>query len=108
MLIHKGYIGHVEFEDETEIFHGEVINTRDVITFQGSSISEIKKAFKESVDDNLAFCEERNEEPEKPFSGKFNLRLDPELHRQVYITAKQHHMSLNQWITETIKQHIQE
>jgi len=108
MLIHKGYIGHVEFDDETEIFHGEVINTRDVITFQGSTVAEIKKAFKESIDDYLAFCIERDEEPEKPFSGKFNLRLDPELHRQVYIAARQHHMSLNQWITETIRQHIQE
>jgi len=67
---------------------------------------EIKKAFKESIDDYLAFCKERDEEPEKPFSGKFNLRLDPELHRQVYIAARHHHMSLNQWITETIRQHI--
>ena len=64
----------------------------------GKAIAEIKKAFRESVDDYLAFCKDRNEEPEKPFSGKFNFRLDPELHRQVYITAKQHKISLNQWI----------
>ncbi len=108
MLIYKGYIGHVEFDDEADIFHGEVINTRDVITFQGSTVSEIKKAFHESVNDYLAFCEERNEEPEKPFSGKFNLRIDPELHREVYIAAKQHKISLNQWIAEAIKHHIQE
>lgn len=108
MLIHKGYIGHVEFDDEIEIFHGEVINTRDVITFQGLTVAELKKAFRESINDYLAFCKERNEEPEKPFSGKFNLRLDPKLHRQVYIAARQHHMSLNQWITESIKHHIQE
>lgn len=108
MLTYKGYIGHVVFDDEVEIFHGEVINTRDVITFQGSTVAEIKKAFKESINDYLEFCKERNEEPEKPFSGKFNLRLDPELHRQVYVAAKQHHMSLNQWITETIRQHIQD
>ena len=108
MLIHKSYIGHVEFDDEAEIFYGEVINTRDVITFQGSTVTEIKKAFKESIDDYLAFCKERNEEPEKPFSGKFNLRLDPELHRQVYVAARQHHVSLNQWIAEAIKHHIQE
>lgn len=81
MLIYKGYMGHVEFDDEIEIFHGEVINTRDVITFQGSTVAEIKKAFRESIDDYLDFCKERNEEPEKPFSGKFNLRLEPELHR---------------------------
>lgn len=41
MMIYKGYIGHVEFDDEIEIFHGEVINTRDVITFQGSTVVEI-------------------------------------------------------------------
>lgn len=108
MLIYKGYIGHVEFDDETEIFHGEVINTRDVITFQGFTVAEIKKAFKESVDDYLEFCKERNETPDKPFSGKFNLRLDPELHRQVYVAARQHKKSLNQWIAELIKQHIQD
>jgi len=108
MLIYKGYMGHVEFDDEADIFHGEVINTRDVITFQGRTVAEIKKAFRESVDDYLIFCKERQEEPEKPFSGKFNLRLDPELHRQVYIAARHHKMSLNQWITDVIKQHIQE
>jgi len=108
MLIYKGYMGHVEFDDEADIFHGEVINTRDVITFQGKTVVEIKKAFRESVDDYLAFCKERKEEPEKPFSGKFNLRLDPDLHRQVYVAARQDKMSLNQWIAEAIKHHIQE
>jgi predicted HicB family RNase H-like nuclease len=108
MLIYKGYMGHVEFDDEAETFHGEVINTRDIITFQGNSVAEIKKAFHASVDDYLAFCKERNEEPDKPFSGKFNLRLDPELHRQVYIVAKHHKMSLNQWISDAIKHHIHE
>lgn len=108
MLIYKGYIGHVEFDDEADIFHGEVINTRDVITFQGATVAQIKKAFHDSVNDYLAFCKERNEEPEKPFSGKFNLRIDPELHRQVYIAAKQHKTSLNRWIEEAIRHHIQE
>jgi predicted HicB family RNase H-like nuclease len=108
MLLYKGYIGQVEFDDEAEIFHGEVINTRDVITFQGKSVSEIKKAFRESVNDYLAFCKERNEEPDKPFSGKFNLRISPDLHRQVFIAAKQQHMSLNQWISEAISHSIQQ
>ncbi len=88
MLIYKGYIGQVEFDDEAELFHGEVINTRDVITFQGSTVKKIKKAFKESIDDYLDFCKERNEDPEKPFSGKFNLRLDPELHKQLHDNTK--------------------
>lgn len=108
MLIYKGYIGHVEFDDEADIFHGEVINTRDVITFQGRTVAELKKAFHDSINDYLDFCKERNEEPEKPFSGKFNLRIDPELHRQVYIIARQNKVSLNQWIAEAIRHHIQE
>ncbi len=107
MLKHKGYIGHVEFDEEAEIFHGEVINTRDVITFQGSTVKSLKKAFKESVNDYLAFCKERNEEPEKPFSGKFNVRLDPELHREAYAAAKSTHMSLNSWVAQAIQHEAQ-
>ena len=65
MMEHKGYIGRGKFDDEAEIFHGEVINTRDVITFQGQSVAELKKAFKESVEDYLAFCASRGEEPDR-------------------------------------------
>ena len=102
MLEYKGYIGHINFDDEAEIFHGEVVNTRDVITFQGVSVKELKKAFMESVDDYLEFCEERNEKPDRPFSGRFNLRLDPEVHRDAFLSAKQAGMSLNSWVTNAI------
>jgi predicted HicB family RNase H-like nuclease len=68
MMEYKGYIGELEFDDEAVIFHGEVVNARDVITFQGESIAELKKAFHESVDDYLAFCASRGEEPDKPFN----------------------------------------
>jgi predicted HicB family RNase H-like nuclease len=105
---YKNYIGHVVFDDEANIFHGEVINTRDVITFQGSSVDEIQKAFKESIDDYLAFCAERGENPDKPFSGKFNLRLSPELHRKAWALAKEEHISLNNWVIETIKKAVNE
>ena len=107
MLIYKNYIAHIEFDDKAEIFHGEVINTRDVITFQGLTVKELKKAFIDSVDDYLAFCAERNEIPEKPFSGKFNLRLDPELHREAFVAAKQSGKSLNQWVADVISHNLQ-
>lgn len=103
MLTHKNYIGYAVFDDEADIFHGEVINVRDVITFQGKSVAELKKAFVDSVEDYLAFCAERGEEPEKPFSGKLNLRLTPELHQKVAVAAKQHGKSLNKWLVETIQ-----
>ena len=102
MLEYKGYIGHVEYDADAEIFHGEVINTRDVITFQADNVQELKKAFFDSVQDYLDFCNERGERPEKPFSGRFNLRLDPETHRDAYLAAKQSGMSLNSWVTNAI------
>src|SRR3989338_7806821 len=101
MFKYKDYIGHVIFDEEAEIFHGDVINTRDVITFQGNSVAELKKAFVDSVEDYLAFCKKRGEPAEKPFSGKFNLRLEPELHRQASIAARRAHMSLNSWVEKT-------
>ena len=74
MIEYKGYVGKIEYDDEAGIFHGEVINVRDVITFQGESAADLKKAFAESVDDYVSFCKSRGEEPEKPLSGKFVVR----------------------------------
>ena len=57
MMEYKGYVGKVEFDDEAGIFHGEVRDTRDVITFQGRSVDELKTAFQESIDDYLALLQ---------------------------------------------------
>lgn len=59
MLSYKGYTGAVAFDDEAGILHGEVLGLRDVVTFEGSSVSEVEKAFRDSVDDYLEFCEEQ-------------------------------------------------
>ena len=69
MMEYKGYVGKVEFDDEAGIFHGEVLDTRDVITFQGRSVDELKTAFQESIDDYLAFCKQRGEEPRQAVFG---------------------------------------
>ena len=103
MMEYKGYIGKVEIDDEVGILYGEVINVRDVITFEGTSVEEIQQAFHESVDDYLEFCAQRGESPEKPFSGKFVVRLPAELHRKAYIQAKLKDKSLNSWITEVLQ-----
>jgi predicted HicB family RNase H-like nuclease len=66
-MTYTGYEAVVRFDEDDRIFHGEVINTHDVITFQGSSVKELRKAFEESVKDYLDFCADRDEEPDKPF-----------------------------------------
>ncbi len=103
MMEYKGYVAKVEFDDEDDVFHGEVINLRDVITFQGQTVNELRQAFQESVEDYLAFCAERGEQPEKPYSGKFSVRIDPELHRKITIQARMTAKSLNRWISETLE-----
>ena len=102
MLNYKGYSGLINYDDEMKILHGEVIDTRDVITFQGRSVDEIEKAFRESIDDYLDFCKERGEEPEKPFSGKFILRMPPRLHHKLYLKANRSGKSFNKWVVETL------
>ena len=108
MMEYKGYIGKVEFDDEAAIFHGEIINTRDVITFQGQSVAELTKAFRESIDDYLEFCKQRGEAPEKPFSGQFITRIPPELHRQVNVAAVLAGKSLNAFVTEQLQVAVHE
>ena len=87
MLKYKGYTGRVEYDDEAGIIHGEVLDLRDVITFEGKSVEEVEQAFRDSIDDSLEFCEQRGEEPDKLFSGRLMLRLPPNLHRKAYVSA---------------------
>ena len=82
---YKGYVGVVEYDDEAKIFSGEVINTRTVITFQGTTVDELENEFHASVDDYLEWCKEDGIEPEKPYSGKFNVRISPLFHSQIAV-----------------------
>jgi len=98
MMTYKGYHGTVTFDDEGETFHGEVTDLRDVVTFQGRSVDELKTAFRESIDDYLDFCSERGEEPDRPYSGNFVLRIDPQLHRKLVALSREDGSSLNRWL----------
>ena len=88
MMTYRGYEAAVEYDEDAEIFHGEVINLRDVITFQGRSVSELKRAFAGSVEDYLAFCRE------------------PSLHKAMFSAAKRAGMSLNKWVTSTLERAV--
>lgn len=103
MLEYKGYVGQVEFDGSIGIFHGRVINTRDIITFEGTAVKEIQQALRESVDDYLEWCAEMGNEPDKPFSGKFTVRIEPELHRKIHVQAQLDNQSVNAWVAETFE-----
>ncbi|MDR1468641.1 MAG: type II toxin-antitoxin system HicB family antitoxin [Spirochaetaceae bacterium] len=96
----------VEYDAEAKLFHGDVINTRDVITFQGTTVTEIEEAFRESIEDYLAWCKEEGAEPEKTYSGISSsprfLRLSPELHKEVAINAGKLKMSINGFVEKAV------
>jgi predicted HicB family RNase H-like nuclease len=104
MIEYKGYMARVVFDDEAGIFHGEVINIRDVITFQGKSVDELRQAFEDSVEDYFDFCAQRGEAPEPPFSGRFTLHLSPEQHRKVVLAAEKAGKGVDTWIAELLEQ----
>lgn len=103
MMKYKDYVGKVTFDDEALIFHGEVIGIKDVITFQGKNVEEVLDSFKDSIEDYLDFCKQRGEKPEKPFSGRFNLRIPPDLHAKLDLAAKSHGESLNTFVTHALE-----
>lgn len=107
MITYKGYHGVFEYDPEADIFHGEVANLSDVITFQGRSIDELKQALVDSVEDYLEFCASKGKTPEKPYSGRFNVRLEPELHQRIALEAAAAGKSLNGWVAEALQSAVQ-
>jgi predicted HicB family RNase H-like nuclease len=97
---YKGYSAKIEFEPDDRAFHGHVIGINDVVHFQATSVAALEKAFRESLDDYLAFCKKRGEKPDKPYSGKLIFRTSPEVHRKLAITAQLMGKSINQFIEE--------
>ena len=101
MLEYEGYFGTIEADEG--IFIGRVAGLRDVVTFEGATFVEVEQAFRDSIDDYLAFCAERGESPDRPHSGKLLLRVSPEVHRRAALRAQAEGISLNQWIVRRIE-----
>lgn len=102
MKPYKGYTASITFDDEAFVFFGEVIGIRDVITFEASTAAELEQAFRDSVDDYLAWAREDGFAPEKPYSGKLAFRTTPEHHRIIAAAAARKAQSINQWMDETL------
>ncbi len=108
MMNYKGYVGRVEHDEQANVLFGRVINTRDVITFEGKTVDEIRQAFHDSVDDYLEFCAELGKEPDKPLSGKLAFRTSLETHRKIYLAAAKTDKSVNAWMDEVLREAAEE
>ena len=108
ILNYKGYAGDVEIDSDANVLHGRVLDIRDLITFEGKTVEEIKQAFKDSVDDYLEFCAELGKEADKPYSGKLPFRTTPDHHRLIHIAATKMGKSINAWMDEVLTQEAQQ
>jgi predicted HicB family RNase H-like nuclease len=107
VMNYKGYAARIHYSDEDGLFVGHIAGIRDVVGFHGESVKELRSAFEEAVDDYLDTCAKLGREPQKTYSGKLSLRLEPTLHASVASKAELAHMSINQWVSDLLFREVQ-
>lgn len=98
ILEYKTYYASVQFSAEDDVFYGKIIGINDLVSFEGTTVPQLKKAFYDAVDDYLATCKALGKEPDKMYKGSFNVRIPSELHRQAARQAALKSMSLNDYV----------
>jgi len=102
-MTHKGYTARVEYDERDNLFVGRILGIRNIISFHGETVGELRAEFELAVRDYLADCSEQGIQPEKPASGKLLLRVPPEVHGRALVAAQAAGKSLNQWATEVLE-----
>ncbi len=105
-LKYKGYIGSVSYSEPDKVFFGEIEGINDLVTYEGESVQELTASFHEAVEDYLIFCEEHNCKPEKSYSGAFNVRVAPSLHRDIANMAAEAGISLNAFVKRVLAEAV--
>ena len=106
LIEYKGYSGTVEFSANDNTLFGKVIGINSLISYEGKSVKCLKEDFESAVDDYLDLCAEKGIEPEKTYKGSFNVRVSPELHKNLVLYSASHGQSLNSTVEEAIKRYV--
>ena len=106
LIEYKGYVGSIEFSEEDSIFFGKVQGIRALISYEGSSATELINDFHGAVDDYLEVCKAEGIEPEKAYKGSFNIRIKPELHKKAAIYAMEHDLTLNSFVEQSMEKQL--
>lgn len=102
LLSYKNYNGTVEYSREDSCLFGKVIGVKSLLSYERDSVQELEQDLKNVIDEYLKDCKERNVQPEQPYKGSFNVRISPELHRNIAVYAIEHGKSLNAAVEEAI------
>ncbi|EAT58273.1 MULTISPECIES: type II toxin-antitoxin system HicB family antitoxin [Chlorobium] len=106
VLLYKGYIGSVHFNADDEVFFGKIEGIEDLVSFEGNSVIELKKAFHEAVNDYIELCKEIGKKTDKSYKGSFNVRIAPDLHKKAKRLALMKGISLNQFIQKAVEEEV--
>lgn len=106
VLEYKGYHTKIVFDSSTKSVRGKIEGIKDLVDFETSDLSRIEEEFHLAVDDYLEFCEEVGKEPDKEYSGTFNVRINPELHKEIALHASKEGISLNAAVENAIKEYV--
>lgn len=99
MMRYKGYKATIAYDEDDKIFVGEVFGVTDSLNFHGRSIEELEASFHDCIDNYLEYCESIGKEPQKEFSGSFNVRTSPAIHEKASEYAAENGFSLNQVVS---------
>ncbi len=103
MMKYKGYWAEIKYSDEDECFCGEIPGLKNTsISFEGATVKELKKDFKDAIDYYLEGCKIHNEKPEKQCKGSLNVRLGVELHNQAKMKSIEKNISINELIKNAV------
>ncbi|MBB5397491.1 type II toxin-antitoxin system HicB family antitoxin [Mucilaginibacter sp. AK015] len=98
ILQYKNYYASVQFSATDEVFFGKVLGINDLVSFEGSSVTELKTSFEEAIEDYLETCAEAGKEPDKTYKGTFNVRVPSTLHKEAALYAAIHNITLNEFV----------
>ena len=103
IMEHESYRAKIEYDPEIDMFRGEIQGLNGGADFYGKSPAELRREFKKSLKAFLEVCEETGISPKKEYSGKFNLRISPELHGEIAVIATVEEKSINQWVADALE-----
>ena len=106
LLEYKGYYGTVEYSSTENVLFGKVVGVNSLISYEGDSLEDLTKDFEAAIDDYLTVCAEKGFEPEKVYRGSFNVRISPELHKNLAVYSASHNQTLNATVEEAIKRYV--
>jgi predicted HicB family RNase H-like nuclease len=101
-----GYHAKIEYDPELDLFRGEILGLNGGADFYGKSPKELRAELKKSLEVFLEVCKEKGIEPRRHFSGRFNLRIPPELHEQLAIAAQAEGKSINTLAQEALRERV--